>query len=71
MDFRITYLAKNVLHLLSGVNINAKRTCVDKIRLHLLTCLKSGHFNEFPSSKPDEKVVHCQEKKRLNLMYFT
>ena len=56
------YAVANVFHLLSGVNIKAKKICEDEIRPHLLTCLKSGHFNEFPSSKPDEKIVYCQEK---------
>ena len=56
------YAVTNVFHLLSWVNKEAKRICEDEIRPHLLTCLKSGHFNEFPSSKPDEKIVHCEEK---------
>ena len=64
------YAVTNVSHLLSWVNIKAKRICEDEIRPHLLTCLKSGRFNEFPSSKPDKKIVHCEEKNRLNLMYF-
>ena len=33
----------------------------------LLLRLKSGHFHEFPSSKPCEKVV---QKKQLHLKYF-
>ena len=39
------------------------------MRPHLLKCVTSGHVNEFSSSKPDKKAVHCQEK-RLNFMYF-
>ena len=35
----------------------------DQIRPHLLTCIKSGRFNEILSSKPGEKVINCQEKK--------
>ena len=40
------------------------------MRPHLLKCLKSGHCNEFSSSKLDKKALHCQEK-RLNLMWLT
>ena len=63
------YTVTNAFHLLSGVNISAKKICGDQIRPHLLTCHKSGDFNEFSSNKPDDKAAHCQEK-RLNLMYF-
>ena len=63
------YTVKNAFHLLSGVNMSAKRIYEDQMRPHLLKCLKSGQFNEFLSSKLDEKAVHCQEK-RSNLMYF-
>ena len=59
----------NAFHLLSGVNINKKRICVDRMRPHLLKCVKSGHFTKFSSSKPDKNAVHCLEK-QLNLMYF-
>ena len=83
VDYEVCAVA-NVFHSISAVNISAKRICKDHITPHLLRCLKSGHFNEFPSNKPDEKAVncqekkikpdekalHCQEKKRLNLMYF-
>ena len=37
------------------------------MRPHLLKCLKSGHSNEFSSSKLYKKAVHYQEK-QLNLM---
>ena len=63
------YTVANAFHLLSGVNISSKRIYKDQMRPRLLKCLKSGHFNEFSSSKPDEKAVYCQQK-RLNLMYF-
>ena len=63
------YTVANAFHLLSEVNISAKRIYEDQMRPHLLKCLKSGHFNEFSLSKPDKKVVYCQQK-RLNLMYF-
>ena len=63
------YTVANAFHLLSGVNISSKRNYEDQMRPRLLKCLKSGHFNEFSSSKPDEKAVYCQQK-RLNLMYF-
>ena len=63
------YTVANAFHLLLGVNISAKKICEDQIRPHLLKCHKSGDYNEFSLSKPDEKVAHCQEK-RLNLLYF-
>ena len=52
----------NVFHLLSWVNISMRKIYEDQIRPHLLTCIKSGRFNELPSSKPGEKVINCQEK---------
>ena len=58
------YTVANIFHLLSWVNVNisVKRIYEDQIRPHLSTCRKSGHSNEFPSSKPGEKVRHCQKK---------
>ena len=58
------YTAANVFRLQSWVNVSVRRNYEDHIRPHLLTCLKSGHFNEFPSSKSGEKVLQCQEKKK-------
>ena len=63
------YTVVNAFHLLSGVNISAKRICEDQMRPRLLKYLKSGYFNEFHLVKLDEKAVHCEET-RLNLMYF-
>ena len=63
------YTAANVFRLQSWVNVSVRRNYEDHIRPHLLTCLKSGHFNKFPSSKSGEKVLQCQEKKK-NLLYF-
>ena len=63
VDCRV-YTVANIFHLLSWVNVNisVKRIYEDQIRPHLSTCRKSGHSNEFPSSKPGEKVRHCQKK---------
>ena len=63
------YTVATAFHLQSGVNISAKGICEDEMRPHLLKCLKSGHSNEFSSSKPDKKAIHCQEE-QSNLMYF-
>ena len=59
----------NAFHLLSEVNISAKKICKDQFIPHLLKRHKSREFNELSPSKPDEKAAHCQEK-RLNLIYF-
>ena len=37
----------NAFHLLTGVNVRAKRIREDEMIPHLLKYLKSGHFNEF------------------------
>ena len=63
------YTVANTFLLLSRVNRTLKKICKDQIRPHLLKCHKSGDFNEFALSKPDEKAARCQEK-RFNLMYF-
>ena len=36
------------IYLLSWVNMSLRKIYEDQIRPHLLTCIKSGHFNEFP-----------------------
>ena len=63
------YTVANACRLLLGVNITVKKICQDQGRPHLLKCHKSGDFNEFSSSKPDEKAAYYEEK-RLTLMYF-
>ena len=56
------YTVANIFHLLSWINLSVKKIYENHIRPHLLTCVKSGNFNEFPFSKPGEKVIHYQEK---------
>ena len=67
VDCRI-FIVANAFHLLSGLNLSVKRISEDQIRPHLLTCLKPENFKEILSSEGREKVVHCQEKKRLNVI---
>ena len=52
----------NLFHILTGADIGRTKIWEDKMRDHLLQCIKSGHFKEFQKSD-SSGIVFCKIKK--------
>ena len=52
----------NMFHILTGADIGRTKIREDKMRDHLLQCIKSGHFQEFEKSDSSNRVF-CKIKK--------
>ena len=56
------FAAANIFHILTGADIGRTGIRGDKMRDHLLQCIKSGHFQQ--SEKSDSSsIVFCKIKK--------
>ena len=54
--------ASNMFHILTGADIGRTKIQEDKMRDHLLQCIKSGHFQELEKSD-SSNIVFCKIKK--------
>ena len=46
----VFFVVANMFHILTGAHIGKTKIQEDKMRDHLLQCIKSGHFQEFEKS---------------------
>ena len=56
------FAVANLFHILTGADIGRTKIREDKMRDHLLQCIKSGHFKEFEKSDSSD-IVFCKIKK--------
>ena len=56
------FAAANMFHVSTGADIGRTKIREDKMRDHLLQCIKSGHFQEFEKSN-SSNIVFCKIKK--------
>ena len=62
--------ASNMFHILTGADIGRTKIQEDKMRDHLLQCIKSGHFQELEKSD-SSNIVFCKIKKIKFQIFFT
>ena len=55
------FAVANLFHILTGADIDRTNIQDDKMRYHLLQCIKSGHFKEFDKSNNSD-IVFCKIK---------
>ena len=55
------FAVANLFHILTGADIDRTKIQDDKMRDHLLQCIKSGHFKEFDKSNISD-IVFCKIK---------
>ena len=56
------FAVTNLFHILAGADIDRTKIRGDKMRDHLLQCIRSGHFKEFDKSNISD-IVFCKIKK--------
>ena len=56
------FAVANLFHILTGADIGRTKIREDKMRDHLLQCIKSGHFKGFEKSASSD-IVFCKIKK--------
>ena len=56
------FAVANLFHILAGADIDRTKIRGDKMRDHLLQCIKSGHFKESEKSDSSD-IVFCKIKK--------
>ena len=56
------FAVANLFHILTGADIGRTKIREDKMKDHLLQCIKSGYFKEFQKSDSGD-IVFCKIKK--------
>ena len=66
----VVFAVANLFHILTGADTGRTKIREDKMRDHLLQCIKSGHFKEFEKSNSSEIVFFKIKKIKIQIFCY-